>query len=219
MTRIKICCINSLNEAKVAIRNGASAIGLVSEMPSGPGVIDENLIKTIAAFVPPGIATFLLTSKQDTASIIQQQKKCGVNTIQLCDRLTKGTYQELKDAMPGIKIVQVIHINGKESVKEALDLSQHVDALLLDSGNQSLDVKELGGTGKVHDWLLSKTIIDSVNIPVYLAGGLKPANIFKAIETTRPFGVDVCSGVRSDDKLDEFKLKQFCAEIRAADFK
>lgn len=203
----------------MAIRNGASAIGLVSEMPSGPGVIDNNQIKAIAAFTPPGVASFLLTSKQDTAAIIQQQKECGTNTIQLCDRLTRGTHLDLKEAMPGIKVIQVIHITGKESVKEALDISHHVDALLLDSGNQSLEVKELGGTGRIHDWLLSKKIIDSVNVPVYLAGGLKPANIFKAIETTRPFGVDVCSGIRSDDKLDELKLKQFCAEVRAADFK
>lgn len=218
MTRIKICCISSLDEAKIAIRNGASAIGLVSEMPSGPGVIDEKLIKTIAGFAPPGVATFLLTSKQETDAIIQQQKRCGANTIQLCDRLTKGSHRELKDAMPGVKIVQVVHINGIESLKEALELSQHVDALLLDSGNQSLEVKQLGGTGRTHDWLLSKKIIDSVTVPVYLAGGLKPANIAQAIEVARPFGVDVCSGIRSDDKLDEIKLKQFCAEVRAADF-
>ncbi len=219
MTRVKICCIESLDEAKIAIRNGASAVGLVSEMPSGPGVISESQITEIAEFIPPGIATFLLTSKQDVASIIEQQKRCRTNTIQLCDSLTEGTHQELKEALPGVKIIQVVHVIDKSSVKEAIDISNNVDSILLDSGNASLKVKELGGTGKTHNWLLSKMIIDSVQVPVFLAGGLSPKNIFGAIEATRPFGVDVCSGVRTDGKLDEIKVKQFCAEVRAADFK
>jgi phosphoribosylanthranilate isomerase len=71
--RVKICCISSPQEAELAIRSGASALGLVSEMPSGPGVISDDKILEIANHVPPGVASFLLTSKQDVASIVAQQ--------------------------------------------------------------------------------------------------------------------------------------------------
>jgi phosphoribosylanthranilate isomerase len=197
----------------MAIEHGASAIGLVSAMPSGPGPIAEELIAEIAAAVPPGVASFLLTCKQDVASIIDQQRRTRVNTIQICDRLVDGTYENLRQALPGISLVQVIHVTGPEAVYEALAISPHVDAILLDSGNQSLKVKELGGTGRTHDWALSRTIRESVEVPLYLAGGLKPENVVEAIRAVRPFGVDVCSGLRTDRRLDEVKLKSFFAAL------
>ena len=206
---VKICCIQSVEEAKLAIKYGASAVGLVSEMPSGPGPIPEELIKKIAATIPPGVSSFLLTSKQDVDSIIEQQRRTRVNTIQLVDRLLYGTPTDFKKALPGISIVQVIHVRGEESVIEAIDISKYVNAILLDSGNQSLKIKELGGTGRVHDWEISKKIVESVNVPVFLAGGLKPDNIREAVNNVKPFGVDVCSGVRTKGKLDETKLKAF----------
>src|SRR5215216_2449660 len=106
ITRVKICCISSLEEARMAIGFGASALGLVSQMPSGPGVIAEDLICTIAAAIPPAVSSFLLTSEQDAEDIIAQQRRCGTNTIQICDRLERGTYAELRRALPGIRIVQ-----------------------------------------------------------------------------------------------------------------
>ncbi len=207
--RVKICCIGSVAEAHLAIRHGASALGLVSEMPSGPGVISEKLILEIARSVPPPVATFLLTSKQHAASIIDQQRRCGTNTIQLCDRPEPGTYQKLREALPGISIVQVIHVTGAESLEEAIEIAPHVHALLLDSGNPSLKVKELGGTGRVHNWEVSKKIREAVTVPVFLAGGLNPDNVMEAVGRVEPFGVDLCSGVRTNGKLDEHKLMRF----------
>ena len=212
--RIKICCISSIEEANLAVNYGASAIGLVSEIPGGPGVISEKLIEEIALGVPPSLSTFLLTSKQAAASIIKQQKRCRANTLQLCDRLVTGTYGDLREALPGIKIVQVIHVTGEESVEEAKAIAPEVDALLLDSGNTSSDVKKLGGTGRTHDWSLSSKIVDSVDIPVWLAGGLNPDNIADAISTVKPYGVDVCSGVRTESKLDEEKLHRYTDQVR-----
>jgi phosphoribosylanthranilate isomerase len=214
--RVKICCISSIAEAWLAIGHGASALGLVSEMPSGPGVIAEELIAQIAAVVPPAVSSFLLTCQPDTASIIAQQRRCGASTIQLCDRLASGSYAELRQALPGIALVQVIRVTGPESVEEAVAVAQAVDGLLLDSGNQSLPVKELGGTGRTHDWKLSRRIREAVEVPVFLAGGLSPANIAAAIRQVGPFGVDVCSGVRTDGRLDEAKLASFFAQVRAA---
>jgi phosphoribosylanthranilate isomerase len=214
--RVKICCIASVDEARLAIRYGASAVGLVSAMPSGPGPIDEELIAEIAATIPPGVASFLLTCQQDPQRIVEQQRRTGVNTIQLCDRLKHGEHVELRRAMPRIALVQVIHVTGPESLAEALAVSPHVNALLLDSGNQSLAVKELGGTGRVHDWSISTQIVRQSPIPVFLAGGLKPSNVADAIRAVRPFGVDVCSGLRTDGNLDEAKLAPFFEAIARA---
>lgn len=199
----------------LAVRYGASAVGLVSAMPSGPGPISEDEIAKIVPHVPPGVATFLLTCIQHADGIIAQQRKTRANTIQLCDRIDPADYATLRNAMPGIKLVQVIHVTGEESVEESLAVSEHVDAILLDSGNQSLKVKELGGTGRVHDWARSSEIVRSVPRPVYLAGGLKPDNVARAIEQVRPFGLDICSGLRTDGKLDESKLKAFVTAIEA----
>lgn len=211
--RVKICCISSIEEAQLAIHYGASALGLVSSMPSGPGVIAEDLIAEIAATIPPGVASFLLTSKQDVASIIEQQRHCKVNTIQICDRLLHGTYDELRAALPGIALVQVIHVTGDESLAEALSVAPHVHALLLDSGNQSLAIKELGGTGRVHNWEISRAIRAQVSIPIFLAGGLNPTNIKQAISQVGPFGLDICSGVRKNGQLDEALLAKFFTSV------
>jgi len=211
--RFKICCIQTIEEAWLAIHYGASALGLVSEMPSGPGVISEDLIGQIAAIVPPAVTTFLLTSKTDIKEIINQQRRCGVNAIQICDRLQTGSYQDLKKALPGIAIVQVIHVIGEESIDEALLVAPYVDGILLDSGDQSLIVKELGGTGRTHDWSISRRIRELVHIPIFLAGGLNHDNITRAIQEVQPFGVDVCSGVRINGKLDEAKLARFVKRV------
>ncbi|MFQ5649949.1 MAG: phosphoribosylanthranilate isomerase [bacterium] len=212
--RVKICCIQSQEEAWLAIKYGASALGLVSAMPSGPGVISEEEIAEIAAAVPPGVATFLLTSKQDVDAIIAQHHRCRTNTIQLVDRLEKGRQQELRAALPGIGIVQVVHVTGEASVAEALAVAPHVDTILLDSGDPVSKVKKLGGTGRTHDWSLSRQIRERVEVPTYLAGGLNPENVRKAVEQVGPFGLDVCSGVRVAGRLDESRLRRFCVQLQ-----
>lgn len=211
--RVKVCCIASVEEARAAVECGASAVGLVSEMPSGPGVISEELIAEVAARVPPPVATFLLTCGQDAASIIGQQRRCRVNTLQLCDRVPTNVYGELRAGLPGVSLVQVVHVRGEQSFAEALAVARYVDALLLDSGDQSLAVKELGGTGRTHDWRVSRRIVEASPVPVFLAGGLKADNVAEAISAVRPFGLDVCSGVRTEGRLDGEKLRSFFAHL------
>ncbi len=213
MVRVKICCISSEDEARLAIGAGASALGLVGAMPSGPGVIGDELIEVIARMVPPPIATFLLTSETDVAAIVQHQQRVGTNTIQIVDALQVGTYADIRRALPGVKLVQVIHVTGEESLDEAQKLAPQVDALLLDSGNPNLAVKELGGTGRVHNWTISRRICESVAVPVFLAGGLRPDNVRAAIEAVGPFGLDLCSGVRTAGQLDPQKLDLFFQAI------
>ena len=214
--RVKVCCIASVAEAWLAIEHGASAVGLVSAMPSGPGPIPEELIAQIAGTIPPGVSSFLLTCQDDVDAIVDQQRRTRVNTIQVCDRLPPGSYARLREELPGVSLVQVVHVNGPEAVEEAIAIAPEVDAILLDSSNQSLPIKELGGTGRTHDWRLSRAIRESVAVPLYLAGGLKPENVAAAIREVRPFGVDVCSGLRTEGRLDPQKLTAFFQEIATA---
>ena len=193
----------------MAIEHGAAAVGLVSAMPSGPGPIPEELIAEIAETIPPGVSSFLLTCQQDTGAIIDQQRRTRVNTIQICDRLPAGSYARLREELPGVSLVQVVHVTGPGAVEEAIAIAPQVDAILLDSGNQSLPIKELGGTGRTHDWHLSRAIREAIHKPLFLAGGLKPENVAEAILAVRPFGVDVCSGLRTEGRLDPQKLAEF----------
>ncbi len=193
----------------MAISYGASAVGLVARMPSGPGPIPDDQIRMISRSVPPPVSTFLLTSETSVEEIIRHHNLTDTNTIQIVDALSEGTYSQLKSALPAVKIVQVIHVMDERSVEKAIEISGQVDALLLDSGNPDLKVKELGGTGRVHDWKLSRMIRERSACPVFLAGGLNPQNVRTAIEEVQPFAVDVCSGVRTEGMLDRRKLEAF----------
>ncbi|MBC7842166.1 MAG: phosphoribosylanthranilate isomerase [Gemmatimonadaceae bacterium] len=214
--RVKICCIGSITEAALAIAHGASALGLVSHMPSGPGVVDEVRIAEIIATVPPPIATFLLTSATDAAAIIAQQCHMRPTTLQLVDHLRVGVHRALRDALPGITLVQVVHVEDEESVDYALAVAPNVDALLLDSGRLNAPVKELGGTGRTHDWSLSRRIRDHAGTPIFLAGGLRAENVAEAIRTVEPFGLDLCTGVRTNGSLDARRLEEFMNAVREA---
>ncbi len=211
--RVKICCISSIEEANLAIKYGASALGLVGKMPSGPGVIDDDLTRKIVRVVPPPISTFLLTSETNADDIIEHYKKVHTSTIQLVDCVDHKEYSKIRAALPHVKLVQVIHVIDEESIAEAIEVSHYADALLLDSGNPNLPIKKLGGTGRAHDWNLSKKICEPVNIPVFLAGGLGSENVKSAIDTVKPFGVDLCSSVRVNGSLDENKLQKFFKTI------
>ena len=207
--RVKICCISSIEEARIAIEHGASALGLVGHMPSGLGVIEDQLINQIAKSIPPTIATFLQTSEIKSHDIISHYQKVNTTTIQFVDELEDRDYTALRNELPNVKLVRVIHVIDSNSIKQAVELSKFVDAILFDSGNPKLVVKELGGTGRTHNWNLSREIRASIDVPVFLAGGLSEDNVKQAIETVEPFGLDLCSSVRTNGNLDKRKLKDF----------
>lgn len=206
----------SIEEARLAVAAGASALGLVGAMPSGPGVIPDELIAEIAATVPPPIATFLLTSETRPDAIIDHVARCRTNTVQLVDQVEPDAYAAIRRALPQTKIVQVLHVADPEVIDEARVLAREVDAFLLDSGNPKLGVKELGGTGRVHDWALSRRVVEAVDKPVFLAGGLGPDNAAEAMRRVRPFGLDLCSSVRSEGRLDPTKLSAFFSAVNQA---
>ena len=206
--KVKICCISSIEEASLAIAHGAAAIGLVGRMPSGPGIITDELIQSIAKTVLPPIDSFLLTSETTAEAIIAHHNKVNTTTIQMVDALTDRQYHKIREAIPHVKLVQVIHVLDEKAVQEAIEISEWVDAILLDSGNPNLSTKVLGGTGKTHNWDLSKKIRENISIPTYLAGGINKDNIRKAIDHVQPYGIDLCSSVRTNGQLDERKLEE-----------
>ncbi len=206
--KVKICCISSIEEARLAIAYGAAAVGLVGRMPSGPGIITDELIHSIAKTVLPPIDSFLLTSETTAEAIIEHHNKVNTTTIQIVDALSGREYHKIREAIPNVQLVQVIHVLDEKAVQEAIEISEWVDAILLDSGNPNLSTKVLGGTGKTHNWDLSKKIRENISIPTYLAGGINKGNIRKAIDHMQPFGIDLCSSVRTNGQLDESKLEE-----------
>ncbi len=197
----------------MAIGAGASALGLVARMPSGPGPIPDELIRRIAMNIPPPIVSFLLTCETTADAIVAHHHRTLTHTIQMVDALVEGTYRNIRQALPVVELVQVIHVTGPASVDEALRVAPYVDAILLDSGNPHAVVKELGGTGRIHNWRLSREIVEKSGVPVFLAGGLHAGNVKRAIEEVGPFGVDLCSGVRTEGRLDPYKLEAFFKAI------
>lgn len=206
---MKVCCISSRAEADLAIRSGASALGLVSAMPSGPGVISEALITDLAAHTPVGVAAVLLTSIGNADDLIAQQRRCRADVLQLCEVVPDDDLKRLRDALPGTRLMHVVHVGGEESIAEAEAVAPLVDALLLDTGMRAGAVRELGGTGRTHDWAISARIVTATDRPAFLAGGLHAGNVREALATVRPYGVDVCSGVRTDGRLDPSRLAAF----------
>ncbi len=216
-TRVKICCIASVDEAMLAVKAGADAIGLVGEMPSGPGPIADREISKIAKAAPPAVSPFLLTSETTASGIAEHLLRTGVSTVQLVQHLSLAETLSLDRVLLSTRRVQVIHMEGPEALDLIDKYEPYVHAFLLDSGRPSADVPELGGTGRIHDWELSRAFVEKSSKPVFLAGGLTPDNVGDAIARVKPFGVDLCSGVRTNGHLDPKKLDAFMGAVRTAD--
>ena len=212
--RFKVCCIRDEDELATAVMVGASAVGFVSAMPSGPGPIDDDTIARLLRRVPPGVSAFLLTCETEPDALIEQWRLLPADCLQLVDRVEPSDYRPIREALPGVRLVQVVHVEGEEAVDEARAAvtgagGHGADAILLDSGRPSAEVRELGGTGRVHEWPVIRAVVEAVDVPVFLAGGLDGGNVAEAVAAVRPYGVDVCSGVRTDGRLDPVKLEAF----------
>jgi phosphoribosylanthranilate isomerase len=213
---VKVCCITNEEDLQLAIGLGADALGLVGPMPSGTGIIDLATARRLTAAVPPPVASFLLTSATEPEILVEEARATGASVLQIVDRVPERAYVRLRAALPALRLVQVVHVAGEETLEEARAAALHVDAILLDSGSREGPVAVLGGTGRIHDWSISRRIVETVGKPVILAGGLRPDNIAQAIRIVRPFAVDVCTGLRSQDRLDGVKLRAFMAAINEA---
>lgn len=216
MVKLKICCINSHDEAKTAISVGADLLGLVADMPSGEGMIEDHKIREIAASIKSFNNSVLLTSRTDAESIIEHHKETITSHIQIVDYIDVKNFQEIRKSLPDIKLIQVVHVEDESSYSLAMNFSNYVDFILLDSGKPSAKKRTLGGTGDTHNWNISKKIVRDCSIPVYLAGGINHSNVVEAIQKVKPYGIDLCTGLRTNNKLDKNKLNVFMEAIKRA---
>jgi phosphoribosylanthranilate isomerase len=216
-TRLKICCIGSEYEARLAIRAGVDALGLVGAMPSGPGVIADDAIRAIALVMPAAVSGFLLTQERTAEAIAHHVSRCAVSTVQVVNHVDPEELGRLRAMMPWLRVVQVIHVEGADALELLRAYEPHVHSFLLDSGSPGAAVPLLGGTGRVHDWSISAEFVRRSVLPVFLAGGLTPENVGEAIRLVQPYGLDICSGIRTDGLLDEGKLQRYVAAVNAAD--
>jgi len=214
--RIKVCCIQSIDEAKLAISYGAHALGLVSKMPTGTKGIGDDEIRGIVEAIPPTFATVLLTSSDDPMAIARHQRATRANTLQLVGPISSESVRGLRDALPGISLIKVVHVQDSTSIDAALSFSNVADALLLDTKVKVRGGEALGGTGVTHDWSISRRIVEASPLPIFLAGGLTPENVAEAIRAVSPFGVDVCSSSRPNRTLEPDRLSDFVARASGA---
>jgi phosphoribosylanthranilate isomerase len=218
VTAIKICCIRDRAEARLALDAGADVLGFVGEQPSGPGRLADDEIAELIAWVGGRGTCWLLSSTTDAEALVAQVAHTRPAGLQICDAVEPAVYEALRRRFPDLTLMQVVHVAGPEAVGEARQVRPHVDGILLDSGIVAGPERQLGGTGRTHDWAVSARIVAEVQGPVWLAGGLNPGNVGAAIGRVHPAGVDLCSGVRDADyRLDAYKLAGFVAGVRAAD--
>jgi phosphoribosylanthranilate isomerase len=211
--RVKVCCIASRAEARIALEAGADMLGLVGAMPSGPGPISDDAIAAIADWAPPGITSVLLSSDTSAAGLVAHARRCRAQALQIVAPIAPGVLAQVRRDLVGVRIMPVVHVEDGAAIDAAVACAPFADAVLLDSGRPGQ--AELGGTGRVHDWAISRAIVAALDRPVILAGGLNVDNVAEAIAAVRPYGVDLCSGVRTNGHLDADKLARFVAAVAA----
>lgn len=215
-TRVKICCIRNPVEAQLAIDAGADVLGLVGPMPNGPGQIDLPMVHRLTDRMPAGVQGWLLTTADTADAIVDAARAARVQAVQLVKGVSPEVCQAVRAAVPALRLVCVLHVDGEEAIAAARHIAPHVHAVLLDSGKIKGANPTYGGTGNTHDWQISRRVVEAVDGPVWLAGGLTPSNVAEAIRVVRPFGIDVCSKLRVDGALDANRLSAFMAAVHTA---
>lgn len=135
--------------------------------------------------------------------------------LQVVGDMSDNEMVKLKGMLPALQIVKRVGVRGPESIDDALlyDTCDGVDQLLLDS---SAGAVARGGTGKTHDWSISRQIVEACSKPVWLAGGLRVANANEAIRAVRPYGLDVETGVQTADGAKDYAaIKTFIELVRS----
>ncbi len=206
--KIKICGIRSIEDVMMAIHYGADEIGFLigQEHPSDDFIETEVAEFFVSEFGDKSVFR-IVTHYSDADKILDLVYRTGIKNVQLSGKITVDLMHILLNERPDLDVRSVVHMNDAipETENEIIKLS---DSIILDTFNP--ETGQVGGTGLTHDWKLSAEFIRKCQRPVWLAGGLKPGNVAEAIRITRPYGVDVNSGVKNDSgKKDEKKIKDF----------
>ena len=212
--RVKICGTTSDEDARLAVSLGADALGfLVGLNYPADDEISADTARSIIRKQPPFISSVLVTHKNDPSWIVETAQVIGCNTLQLHGDVPLKELEGIRSRLPYLKIIKTIHVQSDEAVMAALEAEKVADAILLDT----ITDERLGGTGKTHDWSISRKIVEALNAPVILAGGLTPENVREAITYVRPFGVDVNSGVEHPNgKKSPARVRDFILRVHEA---
>jgi phosphoribosylanthranilate isomerase len=212
MTRVKICGIKNQAELNTAIRCGADAVGFITEVPvDTPRRISLETAAKLIKQVPPLVESVLVIMPERAEEVYHMANTAKPSMVQLHKDPSYELLEEIQNLRQHIKIIQTVTIPERgvchtTSLHEYIKLlSPYVDAVLLDT----LTTKGTGGTGKTHNWQISREIVEQSPLPVILAGGLNPENVEDAIRAVKPFAVDTASGVETQGVKDEHKVKAF----------
>jgi len=177
------------------------------------------MIAEIAAFAPPPVATVLLTAETKAEAISAHIRVTNPTAVQIVAHIEPTESARLARLEPHVRRIQAIHVTGGEDALDLMDVySPHIHAFLLDSGRPGEKIPVLGGTGRTHNWAVSSRFVQESTRPVFLAGGLTAENVGDALRQVQPFGLDLCSGVRTNGQLDAAKLATFMMAVRRAEW-
>ncbi len=206
---IKVCGIQNINEANGAIEAGANTIGMLTGVPEYvEDKISPETAKKIVVSLPRGIRTVMVTHLLEVSKIVEIAEYTGISALQIHNDLSTEGMKSLREYVPNLELIKTIHVLDESAIEDAKVYESFSDIILLDTKAG----ERIGGTGKTHDWNISKRIVEEVGIPVILAGGLNPRNINEAISKVKPAGIDANSGLENKDGSKDFdKIRIFAA--------
>ena len=221
--KVKICGTTSVADASMAADAGADYSGVVVEVPFSERSVPIDSAAEIARRTP--IPTVILVFDRPTDWVIKAAAKIKPFAIQLLGHEPPTQVAELKGAL-SCEVWKSLFLpteNDPAADVKAIfaqieaHINAGVDALLFDTADFSNGQARFGGTGTRSDWNLSAELIQVCKVPAFLSGGIRPENVREAIETVRPYGVDLCSGVEASKGIrDRRKLDQLMKHARTA---
>jgi phosphoribosylanthranilate isomerase len=212
---VKICGIRRHEDALIAAELGVDAVGLlVGQRQNSPDFISAGIARDISRALPPSVEAVLVTHIEDIDELERLLQQSGITTIQLHSEIASSSVERLRSRFPHVKIFKSVHVISADSVAYPEAFRKLVDGFVLDSINVATD--QVGGTGKTHDWSISRQIVMRYpEIPIILAGGLNSENVRSAIEYVHPFGVDVNSGTKASNGFkDTRKMQEFIVQAK-----
>ncbi len=208
MTKVKICGITNLEDARLSAEFGADALGF-NFYEKSPRYISPENAREIIEQLPREILKVGVFVNEDLSKIVEIAKVAKLEALQLHGEESPEFASELKQKT-NLEIIKAFRVSP-EFVPEDV-LQYETDAILLDAYSP----KEHGGTGETFDWEIAKKV-QEIFPKMYLAGGLDQNNVANAFFEVKPFAIDVCSGVESEKGRKSFEcLNLFISNLRKA---
>ncbi len=213
--RVKICGLTREEDLAVAVAAGADAVGFIVGVPSSPRNLTLEMAEMLLSQVPIFVDSVVVTAPKSIKQLVEVCEGLKPSAIQIHGKEPLDS-SEIREKIKDTRLIKTVYVTEDALNETAIEDSKMFDALLLDSFSKG----QYGGTGKVHDWTLSRQIKEAVApVPVILAGGLKPENVKEAILKVQPYAVDVASGVElSPGVKDHEKVRAFVKKAKKSNY-